>query len=778
MNIANGAGDDITINGTVEFRGTVTTIQANAVCAINSAEIKLFSTVTNNGIVNWNSGYFSFDGGSFINNKNFNAASNSYIARYAGGGSFTNSSTGIFTRLTGTGTISSQIAFTNNGTMNFNSGTFQNHLGGSVSTFTNTGTLNFTGGSFENSGNGYFNSGTTITGTGAFIQDEDTLQLNTALTIPATVSFTLYNQIINGSGSIILQDSMIWSGGYLAVPLTIQNTGTLILNGPGVVLKSTCTNNGTINWNSGDLSFDGGAVINNKNFNAAADAQLYRYPGGGSFTNSSTGIFTRLTGVLHVANDVNFTNNGVMNLKTGTFHNACCTGRFTNTGTINFSGGAIFQNSIDAFFNAGTKLTGTGTFIQDFDTMQINLALSMPSHITDSITGGIINGTGSLKINGKSVWDGGVLGLPTTVQATGTMALNGGEAVVNTTLTNNGIVSWNNGYFSFSNGKFVNNNIFNITGNNQTFQYGGGSVVNGAKGVFSKTSTGTTSFNLGGTLPFTNSGTIKGVGTYDFGTGLTNKGTFAPGNSIGILTTGAGYTNKRLQIELHDAGGVGVGNDELLVNGDAKIKDTLEVILTGIVPTGDYTILSCSGTLSGKFGTLHAPAGFTTKNSGKNLILHVPLPGVSINDTSIVELNSGSKLMKFIARLPFPSNLATSVDYQTHDSSAKAPKDYLAASGTLNFGPGATSDTISVSVKGDTTTESDELFYVKLLNPVNLTLAKDTGIGSIINDDGVMPVAVQVRAERRRRVSCIECIDDTKHASAQPGLENNWFGAN
>jgi len=80
MNIANGAGDDITINGTVEFRGTATTIQANAVCAINSVEIKLFSTVTNNGIVNWNSGYFSFDGGSFINNNNFNAASNSYMA--------------------------------------------------------------------------------------------------------------------------------------------------------------------------------------------------------------------------------------------------------------------------------------------------------------------------------------------------------------------------------------------------------------------------------------------------------------------------------------------------------------------------------------------------------------------------------------------------------------------------------------------------------------------------------------------------------------------------
>ena len=44
-------------------------------------------------------------------------------------------------------------------------------------------------------------------------------------------------------------------------------------------------------------------------------------------------------------------------------------------------------------------------------------------------------------------------------------------------------------------------------------------------------------------------------------------------------------------------------------------------------------------------------------------------------------------------------------------------------------------------MKGDTSTEADELFYVKLLNPVNLTLAKDTGIGTIINDDGVTPFA-------------------------------------
>src|SRR5204863_4501755 len=122
---------------------------------------------------------------------------------------------------------------------------------------------------------------------------------------------------------------------------------------------------------------------------------------------------------------------------------------------------------------------------------------------------------------------------------------------------------------------------------------------------------------------------------------------------------------------------------------------------------------------------------------------HVPVPGVSVNDTSIVEGNSGSRLMKFIVRLAFPSNLATSIDYQTHDSTAKAPKDYVATNGTLNFAPGVVSDTISVTIKGDTTTEPDELFYIRLLNPVNLIAAKDTGIGTILNDD-VAPFAANV----------------------------------
>jgi hypothetical protein len=571
------------------------------------------------------------------------------------------------------------------------------------------------------------------------IQGNDTITNTTSITVDQLiVNGTLVQNstmnIANGTGDDIL---IYGIAEFRGTSTTIQNNATCEIYAIWIKLFSTVTNNGTVNWNVGDFSFDGGTFINNKNFNESSNSSLHGYNGGGTFINTVTGVFTHVSGIM--INYISFTNNGIMNFQAGSFSSYGTGAIFTNTGTLNFSGGAHFSNSASAFFNAGSKITGTGNFVHNSDSIRINLALSFTSDISVTINGGAISGSGSIKFYGTVDWLKGFLLIPTTIQNTGTLSLNLGEVVLMSTLTNNGTINWNNGTFSFYNGKFVNNGTFNIAGNNIMYNYGGGSATNGLKGTFSKTSIGGTTMNM----PFTNIGTITGVGYFQFGANLTNKGTFAPGNSIGILTTGTNYINKKLQIEMHDAGGVGVGNDELMVDGDTKIKDTLEILLTGIVPAGDYTILSCAGTLSGKFSTVKAPAGFTVKNSGKNVMLHVPQPGVSVNDKSIAEGNSGSKQMKFIVSLAFPSNLATSVDYQTHDSTAKAPKDYVASTATLNFAPGEVTDTISVSVKGDTTTEADELFYVKLLNPVNLALAKDTGIGTIVNNDGVTPVAMR-----------------------------------
>jgi hypothetical protein len=53
----------------------------------------------------------------------------------------------------------------------------------------------------------------------------------------------------------------------------------------------------------------------------------------------------------------------------------------------------------------------------------------------------------------------------------------------------------------------------------------------------------------------------------------------------------------------------------------------------------------------------------------------------------------------------------------------------------LTFAPGETQKTVAVSVVGDPAAEPDETLVVKISDPVNATIAKDTGTGTIANDD-------------------------------------------
>jgi Calx-beta domain len=78
---------------------------------------------------------------------------------------------------------------------------------------------------------------------------------------------------------------------------------------------------------------------------------------------------------------------------------------------------------------------------------------------------------------------------------------------------------------------------------------------------------------------------------------------------------------------------------------------------------------------------------------------------------------------------------AVTVQYQTADGTAAAGSDYVARGGTLTFGPGETSKTVSVTVNGDSAVEGDETFFLDLSSPVNATILDGRGVGTIIDDD-------------------------------------------
>jgi len=111
-------------------------------------------------------------------------------------------------------------------------------------------------------------------------------------------------------------------------------------------------------------------------------------------------------------------------------------------------------------------------------------------------------------------------------------------------------------------------------------------------------------------------------------------------------------------------------------------------------------------------------------------------PSITINDVTSLEGNSGTS--NFVFAVTRSDNAdAISVNYATADNTGKSTSDYVAIPpATLNFAAGGPlTQTISVSVNGDTTVEPNETFFVNLSNCVGCTISDSQGIGTITNDD-------------------------------------------
>ena len=112
-----------------------------------------------------------------------------------------------------------------------------------------------------------------------------------------------------------------------------------------------------------------------------------------------------------------------------------------------------------------------------------------------------------------------------------------------------------------------------------------------------------------------------------------------------------------------------------------------------------------------------------------------PADTVTITDVSVNEGNSGTSLMTFTVTRA-SGNTAFAINYATANGTATAGSDYVGTSGTLNFGTSTTSQTVSVTINGDTTVEPSETFFVNLSGATNgVTIADSQGLGTIINDD-------------------------------------------
>jgi Ca2+-binding RTX toxin-like protein len=118
---------------------------------------------------------------------------------------------------------------------------------------------------------------------------------------------------------------------------------------------------------------------------------------------------------------------------------------------------------------------------------------------------------------------------------------------------------------------------------------------------------------------------------------------------------------------------------------------------------------------------------------------------ISVSDISIDEGDSGETRATFTITLASPRIEIVTVDYETSDGSATTfDGDYEAVSGTLSFGPGVTSKTLTVTVLADDKYEEHEQFVLSLTNPsmgISLPVNPDV-LATIVNDDGVPQISI------------------------------------
>jgi hypothetical protein len=112
-----------------------------------------------------------------------------------------------------------------------------------------------------------------------------------------------------------------------------------------------------------------------------------------------------------------------------------------------------------------------------------------------------------------------------------------------------------------------------------------------------------------------------------------------------------------------------------------------------------------------------------------------PIADLSISDASVKEGNTGTTNLEFTLTLDDYEDVA-SIDYATSDNTATtANSDYLEKTGTVAFYSSLVSETISIVINGDTTTEPNETLTLTLSNPSNLQLSNATATGTIIDDE-------------------------------------------
>lgn len=175
-------------------------------------------------------------------------------------------------------------------------------------------------------------------------------------------------------------------------------------------------------------------------------------------------------------------------------------------------------------------------------------------------------------------------------------------------------------------------------------------------------------------------------------------------NTKGTLTFKAGEMTKKILVPIAD--------DKLTENNEefrVTLSNAKGALLDTTHSVSKVTILDND-----------APA--------KKPVLSVTAPADPIIDSA------GDTEAEFIVSLSAPSTKPVTVKYATANGTAKSGSDFDSVSDTLTFAPGETELSVFVPIFGDSDTEGDETFSLKLSGAKEATLGKQSAAKATITD--------------------------------------------
>lgn len=684
LRIADGAGEDIVIAGTVRINngnmlglGSIVVQPGGMLIYANPVSTGISGALLNNGTINWQSGDIFFSAPSTITNDGtFTISSNNEI-RFSTGNAGKIINNGVINKTsTGITTFTLGDSLINNNNIVLDEGTTitRNPVVTSGTIVLNAADL-----IHENS---FTLSGGIITGQGHFTSSANFI-LNAHQEFPFPLLYAMDNSAtITGPGNLRLNQDFEINGnitgpGTLVVHgLTTWNRGLLgrsLTNEPGRMLRiaspeskfiaAPIINNGTIDWQDGNIFFSTTTTItNNDTFLISGNNEIrFSVSNAGKIINN--GIINKVSAgtTIFTLGDSLINNNDIY-LNGGTFitRNPVIT-----TGTIVLNA-ADFVHENNFTLDAGI-ITGQGHFTssaslilnapQEFPfpllyAMDNSATIRGPGNLTlnqDFEINGSILGPGTLDINGNTVWNRGTLNRNFTNEAGRTFTVTSTESkYIAAPFFNNGKINWQDGDLYFISATLTNNDSLLISGNNNLLLSVGETGHFENNGPLIKTSAGTTSFLI---TAFNNNagGSIKGRGIITFNGIFNNNGHIAPGLSPGMLELNGQQifsSNSGVQIEIQDASGAGTGHDQLVRNSNLTLAGTLTVTEVGAVPNGLYTIIHLSaGSISGSFNNTTLPPGYSLLVNANNVQLLKSLIVTPVDLISFTANQRGTRVL-------------------------------------------------------------------------------------------------------------------------------------